>query len=136
MSAALTALHDHRVGAPCGHLAGVLCGTDGRDHHRAGFLELGDEFLLGCQRERGHFDALADQQLDAVSRVGGVGAHVDSERPVGRGLHLGDRGREFVDGHGGCGQDAQPARVGGGGDQPGSGHPTHPGLNHRMLDTQ
>ena len=111
--AALAALHDHRVGAPAGHLLGVLGRADRRDHHHADVFEPRDQVRLRRQRERRDLHALADQQVDAVVRVTGVGADVDAERLVRRRLDLGDRGLQFVQRHGRRRQDAEPAGVGG-----------------------
>ena len=73
-------------------LLGVLGRADRRNHHDAGVFELRDQLWLGRQRERGHLDAFADHQVDAVAGVAGVGADVDAERLVGGCLDLGDRG--------------------------------------------
>ena len=134
MAAAFAALHDHRVRAPGRHLAGVLGGSDGRDHHGTGLFESCDEFLIGCQRERGHLHTLADHQFDAVSGVGGVGPDIDAEGPVRRGLDLGDRRRQFVDRHRGGGEDPQSAGIRGRRHQPCPCHPPHAGLHNWVFD--
>ena len=135
VAAALAALHDHRVGTPARDLLGVLGRADRRDHHHARLFQLGDQVRLRRQRERRHLDALADQQVDPVDGVAGVGADVDAERLVRRGLHLGDRGLQFVERHRRRREDAEAACVGGRRHQPGTGHPAHAGLDDRMLDT-
>ncbi len=134
VAAALAALDDHRVGAPAGHLLGVLGQADRRNHHHACFFELRDQVGFGRQRKRRDLDALADQQVDALVRVTGVGPDVDAERLVGGGLHLRDRGRKFVERHGRRCEDAETAGVRGRRHQPRTRHPAHPGLHHRMLD--
>ena len=134
VAAALATLDDHRVGAPPGHLLGVLGQTDRRNHHHACLFELRDQVGLGRQRERRDLDALTDQQVDALVRVTGVGADVDPERLVGGGLHLRDRGLKFVERHGRRREDAKAAGVRGRRHQPRTRHPAHPGLHDRMLD--
>ncbi|SLD54339.1 Uncharacterised protein [Mycobacteroides abscessus subsp. massiliense] len=135
MAPALAALHDHRVGAPGGDLLGVFGRSDGRNHHHAIVFELGDQVLLGCQRERGDLDLLADEQIDALGGVTGIGPDVHPKGLVGQRLGLGDGRDELVQRHRRRGQDAQPARVGGGGHQAWSGDPAHTRLHDGMLDT-
>ena len=134
MATALAALHDHRVGAPAGDLLRMLGRADRRNHHHTSIFELRDQVRLGRQRERRDLHALADQQVDAIDRIARVGADVDAERLVRRGLDLADRGLQFVESHGCRRQDAQAARVGCRRHQPRTRHPAHPGLHHRMFD--
>ncbi len=79
---------------PATFLACLAAPTDGITTTPAS-LSLAIRSRFRRQRERGHLDALADQQVDAVVRVTGVGADVDAERFVGGGLDLGDRGGQF-----------------------------------------
>ena len=66
---------------------GMFGQADGRNHHHASFFELGDQVGLGRQRERRDPDPLADQQVDAIVGVPGVGADVDAERFVSSSIY-------------------------------------------------
>ena len=90
---------------------------------------------FGASANDATLHALADQQIDAIDRIARVGADVDAERLVRRGLHLADRGLQLVERHGCRRQDAQAAGVGCRRHQPRTRHPAHPGLHHRMFDT-
>ena len=96
---------------PATFLACLAKPTDGITTTPAS-LSLAIRSGLGAKRERRHLDAFADEEVDAVDGVAGVGADVDAERLVRGGLHLADGGLQFVERHRGRGQDAEAARVG------------------------
>ncbi len=134
VTTAFTSLHDHRIGAPRRHFAGVLGRAHRRDHHGASLFQPGDQLLPWRQCERGNFHALVDHQVYAVVGVGCVRADVDAERP-GRGrLDFAYRVRQFVQRHGRRRENSQTAGVRSRRHQARTGHPAHSGLHHRMLD--
>ena len=96
-------------------------------------LQTGDQGGLGGLGEAGHPHPRSIISSMRSCDVGHVGAQVDAEGPVGAGPHLGDGGGQLVEAHGGRGQDAEPARLGGGRHQPGAGHPAHAGLHERVA---
>ena len=117
MPAAFAALGDDCIDAPLGHLFGVTPGSDGGHHDQTGRAAPVDEGGVRCLGEAGHPNAVVDHQGHPVADVGDVGAHVDAERGIGLGTHLGDLCGELLERHRGRGQDAKATRLGGGTDE-------------------
>ncbi len=131
---ALAALGDDGVHAPLGHLLGVAPGTHRGDDEQPRLLAACDQGRVGRLGEAGHPGPGLDHQLDALVDVGHVGAQVHAEGAARAPADLGDGGGQLVEVHGGRGQNAQPAGLGGGGHQPGARHPAHAGLHQRVAD--
>ena len=81
------ALHDHRVGAPAGHLLACLAApTDGMTPRRQRLWR--DQIWSGARAKEATLTPARIRRSTRSFRVTGVGADVDAERLVGGGLHL------------------------------------------------
>ena len=117
MPAPFAALAQHSVDAPFGDLFGVTAGADRRHDNEACLLELGHHVGSRCLGEGCDLDLCGDQMIDPLFDVDRIGSKVHAEGLVRALVHLVDRFDHLVEGHGGGGEDAESARVGGAADE-------------------
>ena len=117
MPATFAALAEHSVDAPLGNLFGVTTGADRGHDNEACLLELRNH--VGSRRlgEGCNLDLCGDQMIDPLFDIDGVGSKIHAEGFVRALVHLVDRFDHLVEGHGGGGEDAESASVGGPADE-------------------
>ncbi len=136
MTAALLPLGNDRIDAPGLHLLRMAPSANRRHREHAGVLEGLDDALARRLCEAGDLDLLANEKVDALHDVGLIGTHVDAERLVGPAFDLRNRLLQLAKRHGRGGQNTETTGPAGGRGEARTGHPTHPGLNDWVFDTE